>query len=254
MLRASTSRATSRLPRLRRHAVTVAVTAVALLAAPGLESVASGAAAPQQAPTSAVSAAAGRANTSIRFLDFDHTRGWLQFAYIRGQVTATKGGTHGALKGAHVRVYRKLDSQKTFHYLATRSTGTRPYPRFEFRTRALGNAVYKVVFRGNSSYQRTADATRVLVHRSMRADLEDGTGRFHGVVRPKYIHRTVYLEKRSCASCPWRKMRHSRTGDHGLFAFNVPAPRSGRWWWRASTPASGRFIWSYTGVFTTQLS
>jgi hypothetical protein len=229
------------------------VTAAALLALPGLDSAATAASAPQ-APRSAAAAAAGRANTSIRFLDFDHTRGWRQFAYIRGQVTATKGGTRGALKSAHVKIYRKLDSQRTFHFLATRSTGTRPYPRFELRTRALGNAVYKVVYGGNSSYQRTGSSTRVLVHRSMRASLEDGTGRFHGVARPKYSHRVVYLEKRSCARCPWRKVRHTRSGAHGLFAFNVPAPRSGRWWWRASTPASGRFIWSYTGVYTTRLS
>jgi hypothetical protein len=34
----------------------------------------------------------------------------------------------------------------------------------------------------------------------------------------------------------------------------VPAPRAGRWWWRASAPATTQFTWSYTGVFTTQLN
>lgn len=254
MLRAPSTRVLPRLPRLRRHAITIAVTAVALLAAPGLDPVAAGQSGPRTSTSAALQSAAARTNTSIRFLDFDHTRGWSQFAYVRGQVTATNGGTHGALKSARVKLYRKLDSQATFHYLATRSTGTRPYPHFTFRTRAIGNSVYKVVYAGNSDYQRTAGSTRILVHRSMRADLEDQSGRFHGAARPKYVHRAVYLERRPCASCPWRKVRSTRTGPYGAFRFFVSAPRTGRYWWRASTPATGRFIWSYTDVFTTQLS
>ncbi len=252
MLRTPHVSSTRALPR----AVIVAVTGAALLVVPGLDPVAVGQDVTRQSAGSAgpVQSAAQRATTSIRFLDFDHTRGWRQYAYVRGQVTASRGGSRGALKSVRVKLYRKLDSQQTFHYLATRSTGTRPYPRFQFRTRAIGNAVYKVVFGGNASYQRSAGTSRVLVHRAMRADLENRTGRFHGSVRPKWNHRAVFLEKRGCASCSWRRVRSTRTGAHGLYNFTVTAPRSGRWWWRASTPATGRFIWSYSGVFTTQLS
>lgn len=205
-------------------------------------------------PAPAAEQAARRGYTSIRFLDFDHTRGWGQYAYIRGQVVGSKGDQRGALKRVHVRIYRKLDSQAKFHYLASRWTGTRPYPRFQLRTRALGNAVYKAVFAGNPNFQRSAGITRVLVHRSMTARLEDGSGSFHGFVKPKWNNRVVYLEKRSCATCSYQRVRAARSGDYGYFRFVVPAPRTGRWWWRASTPASGRFIWSYSAVFTTQLS
>ena len=79
-------------------------------------------------------------------------------------------------------------------------------------------------------------------------------GSFHGFVRPKWNRRVVYLEKRSCAACNYHRVRSTKSGPHGYFRFVVPAPRSGRWWWRASTPATGRFIWSYSAVFTTQLS
>lgn len=154
----------------------------------------------------------------------------------------------------HVKIYRKLDSQQRFHLLGSRSTGNRPYPRFTFKTRALGNAVYKAVFRGNSNFQRSGGTSRVLVYRQMNAKLEDGSGSFHGFVRPKWNRRVVYLEKRSCAACNYHRVRSTKSGPHGYFRFVVPAPRSGRWWWRASTPATGRFIWSYSAVFTTQLS
>ena len=96
--------------------------------------------------------------------------------------------------------------------------------------------------------------SRVLVYRQMNAKLEDGSGSFHGFVRPKWNRRVVYLEKRSCAACNYHRVRSTKSGPHGYFRFVVPAPRSGRWWWRASTPATGRFIWSYSAVFTTQLN
>ena len=247
---------------------TVFVTSAALFAFPGMEAVAAPPAAPATSVqtgvvsgahagvttrAAALQAAARRGSTSIRFLDFDHTRPWGRFAYIRGQVIGTKHGQRGALKRVHVRVYRKLDSQSRFHLLGTRGTGTATYPRFTFKTNALGNAVYKVVFPGNRNYQRSGGTTRLLVHRQMRAKLEDRSGSFHGFARPKWNHRVVYLEKRSCASCSYHRVRKTKSGSHGYFRFVVPAPSHGRWWWRASTPATGRFIWSYSAVFTTQL-
>jgi hypothetical protein len=249
------------------RALTVGVTSAALLAFPALEAVGASSTAPtptgvlagaevgtatHTAPASA--AAARRGSTSIRFLDFDHTRPWGLYAYIQGQVIGTKSGRRGALKRVHVKIYRKLDSQQRFHLLGSRSTGSRPYPRFTFKTRALGNAVYKAVFRGNSNFQRSGGTSRVLVYRQMNAKLEDGSGSFHGFVRPKWNRRVVYLEKRSCAACNYHRVRSTKSGPHGYFRFVVPAPRSGRWWWRASTPATGRFIWSYSAVFTTQLN
>src|SRR5262245_4840584 len=206
------------------------------------------------ADASAATQAARRANTSIRFLDFDHTRGWLNPTHIVGQVTAVRAGQRGAVKGVHVRLYRKLDGTSRFHLLSVKSTGTQAFPRFRFATRSIGNATYKVVFGGNASYQRSVGLTRVLVHRAMPAQLEDRSGSFHGVVKPSWHHKRVYLEKRSCASCGWHKVRHARTGAHGHFQFTVSAPRSGRWWWRASVPASTRFIRSFTGIFATRLS
>ena len=244
------------------RALTIALASTALLV-PGLDS-ASAASVPstmgQGTPTLSAgsssgpaTAAASRRTTSIRFLDFDHTRPWKLYAYVQGQVIASKHGQRGALKSVRVRLYRKLATQSRFHYLDRASTGSRPFPRFTFKTRAVGNADYRVVFRGNTGYRPSRATSRVLVQRSMRSNLEDGSGSFHGFVKPKWNRRAVYLEKRACPSCPYRKVKTMRSGRHGYFRFVVPAPRSGRWWWRASTPATSRFIWSYTSIYTTQL-
>ena len=91
------------------------------------------------------------------------------------------------------------------------------------------------------------------VHRIFNPHLEDGSGRFHGRVQPRYHHKRVTLWKRSCASCGWHRVRHDRTSRRGHWRFEVGAPASGRFWWRASTPASARYTRSFSVVFTTQL-
>ena len=73
-----------------------------------------------------------------------------------------------------------------------------------------------MVFRGNTEYRLSRATSRVLVHRSMRSNLEDGSGSFHGFVKPKWNRRAVDLEKRACPSCPYRKVKTMRSGRHGI--------------------------------------
>lgn len=242
------------------RAITVALTSAALVSLPALASAAPARVAPDTAASSSTlhlagggQAASGPGSTSIRFLDFDHTRGWLSTTRIVGQVAASRAGRRGTLRQVHVRLYRKLDGIQGWHYLTTTRTGATAYPRFVFRAVSRGNAMYKVVFAGNADYQAARGTTRVLVHRAVPARLKSGSGNFHGRVRPHWSHRTVHLDRRRCGSCSWRKVRSARTGEHGHFRFTVPAPRTGRWWWRVSVPATTSFIWSYSGVFTTRL-
>jgi 5-hydroxyisourate hydrolase-like protein (transthyretin family) len=235
---------------LSARSVLVAFTSASLLAVPGLTSAqpATGAVHPASAGTTVTTQAASRAGTHIRFLDFDHTRGWRKKTRIVGQVATPRG----AMKGVRVTLYRKLDGSR-FHRLRVARVGNGPYPRFVFTTRAIGNSTYRVVFRGNRHFQRSAGTTRVLSYRKVRAKIQDVTGDFHGLVMPNWKHRRVYLEKRSCAQCGWHKVRRTRTNGDARFHFHVTAPNSGRWWWRATVPASTRFIWSYSPVFTTTL-
>ena len=225
----------------------VALTAGATLSLPMAAS-AVGTAMPQQAPAAAQQEATKYA-TKVVFRPFDHTRRFGSPTHVRGQVTVPALG--GAVKGLRVKLYRKIHGSPNWKYLATKYTSHKNVPLFTFRVKSVANADYRVVYEGNKHLKRSRNATTVSVYRKFNAKIDDGSGRFHGRVTPRYGHRKVYLEKRSCANCGWHRVRSDRTGAHGLFSFIVGAPRHGRWWWRSSTPASPRFITSYSGVFST---
>lgn len=201
----------------------------------------------------ATSPAAARANTAIRFLGFDHLRGYGTPTRIRGQVIATVGGRQGSVRNVRVRLLRKLDGTSRWRYLGTKRTTSSRSPVFRFAVTSIGNAHYRVRFSGNGSYQPARGATAVSVHRRITGRIEDRTGRFHGRVTPRYARHIIHLEKRSCGACAWHRVRSARTGGRGRYSFKVGAPNRGRWYWRVSTPAKPRFIRSYSGVFTTRL-
>jgi hypothetical protein len=207
--------------------------------------------APGVAESSAAQGSAAVTATSIRFLDFDHSRKYGGVVRIRGQVAVPS--LNGALAGVHVKLYRRYNATSAWKYLATGVTSRTSTPQFRFRPAARGNADYRVVFEGNSKAGRSRDATSVFVHRRITAKLEDRSGHFHGRVSPGYGHRLVSLDKRSCASCGWRHVRSDRAGSKGGFSFDVNAPRKGRYFWRVSVPATRLFTRSYSGVFTTKL-
>ena len=200
------------------------------------------------------SASAARHDTSVRFLRFDHTRRWSRTVHIRGQVAAHVGGETGALQGVRVTLYRQFDGRTKWVRVARKTTSQEARPKFRFHVRASANADYRVVFAGNRRFQPSRKTTHVSVHRIFNARLRDGTGRFHGRVQPKYGNKVIYLDKRSCATCGWHRVRSDRTGDQGGWSFRVRAPRSGRWWWRAWVPASRAYTRSFSAVFTTELS
>lgn len=191
-------------------------------------------------------------DTSIRFLNFDHVRGYLSDTTIRGQVAATVNGSQGAVRGVKVKLYRKINGTRQWTFLQTRYTTQSAYPSFTFVANSVASAKYQVRYAGNSNLQPSRARTTVLVYRHFHASLEDGTGSFHGRVSPDYGSRRINLQKRSCAACGWHRVRSAQTGDRGGYSFTVGAPRNGRWFWRVSTPAGTKYIHSYSGVFTTE--
>ncbi len=202
-------------------------------------------------PADAAPLAAGRHATDIRFLDFDHTREYGNTTVIRGQVAVPSLG--GAAKGVRVKLYRRLQGSSRWNHLDTRFTSHSSFPKFRFTAGSRANADYRVAYAGNNKLKPSRSSTGVSVYRRIRAKLEDGTGRFHGHIAPHYAHRTVYLDKRSCGSCGWHQVKSDHTGRRGRFSFTVGAPRRGRSFWRVATPASTKFIQSFSSVFTTRL-
>lgn len=226
------------------RSVLVGVTAASLLVLPSTTA---------SLGSSASSAAQARYDTSIRYLSFDHNRAYGSPTKIRGQVVATVGGDRGAVRHVRVKLSRKIFGTSRWKHLKTTYTSRTDRPKFKFRVKSKANARYRVVFAGNAKLQPARGRTTVLVYRKFNARLEDGTGRFHGRVVPNYAHRRIYLDRRDCASCGWDRARSAKTGDRGRWSFKVGTPTPGKTWWRVSTPASTKFIRSYSSVFTTAL-
>ena len=230
-----------------RSARSMLVAAVAALAVavPGVAIAQSA----QPAASSASAPVAKRFNTWFVF-QFDHTRGYGTPTVVRGQIAYRTGGHAASVPGGkRVKLFRKMAGTSTWRPLGHQRTGDKG--RFAFKVRSKGNATYRVVFRGNKTFQPARGKTAVSVYRHFEAQLEDVSGRFHGRVIPGYAHKRLFLEKRPCADCGWHRARSKITGRHGRFHFTVGAPTSGRYWWRLRTPADTRFITSYSAVFST---
>jgi hypothetical protein len=198
-------------------------------------------------------AAPQRYDATIRYLNFHHVRAVGASVTISGQVVATVDGTKGAVGGASVRLYRRVGGTATWEYVGTTATSRTSTPEFQFVVTTRATAQYEVRFAGTTTYSPAEATTRIAVHRTINGHIEDRSGHLHGRVAPRYAHRWVHLEKRSCAGCGWKLVRMQRTGDHGHYRFIVGAPRTGRSYWRVTTPATHQFIRSSSAVFSTRL-
>ena len=237
------------MPRLTK--TLVALTAAGLLAVPVAVSASADASTLTGSSSPSVAAAAQR-DTWIRYVDFNRVKRYGSVTKIRGQVAVRTPNGPRAVRGVDVRLYRKIDGSGTWRYLGTDRTGY-DLALFVFRARSVANATYRVVYRGGPLLERSRGAARVLVYRPVASQMEDRSGVFSGRVTPRYAHRKITLERRTCGSCSWQAVRSRLTGDYGRFRFDVGAPQTGRWFWRASVPASTRFMRSFSGVYTTEL-
>jgi hypothetical protein len=197
---------------------------------------------------------ASRHATSIRWLPFRHVHAAGGPMTLVGQIVSRAHGERGAVAGVDVKVYRKLSGTSTWRYLGTTTTDTGVLPRFRFVTPSAQNAHYKVAFAGTSSYAPSTKETWLTVYRLFHGRIIDGTASatYRGNVTPAYAHKGITLQKRSCATCSYVDYRQHVTGADGAFSFSLPAPPSGRWWWRVTVPGSTQFMPSYGGTISTQ--
>jgi hypothetical protein len=225
----------------------VGLTAASLLGLP--------AAALASGPTAAVHPATARHVTSIRWMAFGHIHAAGSPMTLLGQVTSTAHGRHGALASVQVKLYRQLGANPNWVYLGAQRTGSGQVPRFRFVTESRQNANYKVVFAGNASFAPTGRVTWLEVYRLFNGKIHDGSGAatYQGNVTPAYAHKSITLQKRSCATCSYVDYKTGTTGLGGAFSFSLPAPPRARWWWRVTVPGNAGFIRSYGGTITTQL-
>jgi hypothetical protein len=201
------------------------------------------------APSTAAPAAK-QYTASVRFLGFDRVRAYGSTTHLRGQIVVP--ALSEAIQGLHVKLYRQFDGRSHWSYLGRGSTHG-AHAEFRFSVRSRANASYRIVFAGNHSVHSTDGSTSVDVYRVFDVALEDGSGRFHGRISPHYADHRVYLDRRHCGACSWHRLKTGHTDSRAHFSFHTDAPRRGKFYWRVSTPATTKYIRSYSSVFTTQL-
>jgi len=232
---------------MKMRAILVGLTAASLLGLPAV--------ALASAPTTGAQQAVTRHSTSIRWMPFRHIQGAGFSITVRGQVVSHAQGKRGALGGVNVRLYRRLDGSATWVYLATHNTGSSDTPQFRFLTESRQNADYKVVFGGNAAFAPTSGTTWLNVYRLFNGHLYDGTSTatYKGNVTPYYTNKQITLQRRACVSCSYVDYRNATTGTNGAYSFALPAPSTGRWWWRVTIPGTTAFLRSYGRTITTEL-
>ena len=69
----------------------------------------------------------------------------------------------------------------------------------------------------------------------------------------QYQNKPTSLQKKDCrVGCTWHRVQRAQTNDTGRVRYEVPAPATGRWFWRIVTPARGQYAESYSPVWYTE--
>ncbi|MFT3874027.1 MAG: hypothetical protein QM714_15505 [Nocardioides sp.] len=77
---------------------------------------------------------------------------------------------------------------------------------------------------------------------------------FQGKVQD-YKKKKLVIQKATCdpskPKCKFKKFKKVKTDAKNKYRQQVPAPRKGKWYWRAMVPASGGYDVSYSSIWYT---
>lgn len=110
--------------------------------------------------------------------------------------------------------------------------------------------VYRVVYHGallqaGSEGRRTVGVAR-RVSDSM-TQVAANLFRFKGSVDPRYVARTVLLQRKSCSGCRWSDVARSPTSSRSAWRFAVDVSGfTGDRWYRAAVPGDDSYVRSYS--------
>jgi hypothetical protein len=169
---------------------------------------------------------------------------------------------YGYLNDETVSLERKLVGQSDFTLLDDAVTAGEG--KVTFSTPATKNAQYRLTYSGNTltsadgtSSVDLAPSTSTVRGIHVYRDLHDrgvkksGRNYLLGNVDPGWGGRTIFLQRKTCAKCAWKGYTTQRTTSTGGWKFRVPAPKHGKWYWRAYVPATTDYLKSSSGVYFT---
>ena len=118
--------------------------------------------------------------------------------------------------------------------------------------KAVGNANYRVLYSGSGDYAPSSDGVSSKVQRKLAyRDVGGRTVVLAGKVSPKFKGKVLLFKQQGKK---WKKFKTLRTSKKGTFRTPLPAPRSGRYYFRLEIPASRAFTKTQSGKFYTYSS
>lgn len=118
--------------------------------------------------------------------------------------------------------------------------------------KAVGNANYRVIYSGSGDYAPSSDGVSSKVQRKL--DYQDVGGRtvvLAGKVSPSFKGKVLVFKQQGKK---WKKFKTLKTDKKGKFRTPLPAPRTGRYYFRLEIPASRAFTKTQSGKFYTYSS
>lgn len=166
--------------------------------------------------------------------------------YLYINVVSTDGS--GDPYAGTLTVQRKLAGSKSWKTIATST-----YAGYSGSTKAIKNATYRAVYSGGSSgdtsWTGSSADKKVKVQRNIEIkDVGDRKVILQGKVKPKYKGKVAIYKKNGKK---WKRVKMVRTNKKSIFRTQLPAPRSGRYYWNVKIKASKGFSASQTGKFYT---
>jgi hypothetical protein len=125
-----------------------------------------------------------------------------------------------------------------------------------FVSGSAATAAPATVGASHSAVSHQSTAKTALPHRTINAKIDQKGPRkliFKGKVtgKPVYAKKVVKIERRIGKHGKWKSYAKTHTTKTGGWRHQVGAPRSGRWYFRATTPATNSYAKSHSDVWYT---
>lgn len=188
----------------------------------------------------------GLEDTEIRWVRW-HTRVvYGDTATLKGQVVTQDGAIPDATVDL---VAREAGSSKWVSVGSATSdsetgvfsfTCLKPIRTTEYRAVYHGTLLY-----GGSEGDRTVEVARRVP--DAMTQVAPDQFRFQGSVEPRYVARSVLLQRKSCSSCSWRTLSRATTTARSEWRFTIDVSGfTGSRWYRAVVPADDLYVRSYS--------
>lgn len=160
-------------------------------------------------------------------------------------------GSAGVYDGS-IQLQARASGATTWKVLRSTAAGT----TYGYWTITPGkNTAYRVVYSGYTSTDSSTDSyaaatspTRtVQVMRNFHAAINSRTLLFHGRIAPAYAHRSVTIQRKTCAACAFKRFKVIRTTASSTWSVKLPAV-SKKTYFRAMIPAEGGYVQSLSPV------